>query len=133
MKTNEKGKLSIEIGKDNKPTVLFCPVGNTVWMDRNDLCELFGVYMPAIDTCLNSIFKTNMFYLPDVCQYHLLCQRNRMSYDITAVNLDVIIAMAFRIESCNAGILRNWFFGRFREPKLVHLPLLGVTQDYLWN
>lgn len=132
MKSNEKGKLSIEVGKDNKSTVVFCPADNTVWMDKNDLCELFGVYMPIIDACLNTIFKTNMFYLPEVCEYDLLCERNRMSHAVTAVNLDVIIVMAFRIESGNAGILRNWFFERFREPKLVNLPL-NLTQNYLLN
>jgi hypothetical protein len=58
-KINNKGLLSIRINNDNKMCVVFKPVNGTVWMERNELCELFGCYMKGVDRCLGDIFERN--------------------------------------------------------------------------
>jgi hypothetical protein len=58
-KINNKGLLSIRIDNNNKMCVVFKPVNGTVWMDRNELCGLFGCYMKDIDRCIGDIFGKN--------------------------------------------------------------------------
>lgn len=119
----EKGKLSISIKADNSYTVIFRPVNNTVWINRNELCELFGIYIHQLNTCLNDLFKTNMLHLDEVCKYHRFVKNNKICYDITEVNLKVIIIIAFRLESSNAGILREWFINRMLKSDSMDFPL----------
>lgn len=108
MKTDNRGKLAIEITKSNN-RVIFHPVNNTVWMDRNELCELFGCYIRDIDQCIGDIFEKNMLRIEETCRYHIVAGNKRISYDITAVNLAVIITMAFRLDTSEANLLRLRF------------------------
>ncbi|NDV58777.1 hypothetical protein [Bacteroides sp. 519] len=114
-KVNNKGLLSIRIDSNNEMKVVFKPVNDTVWMDRNDLCQLFGCYMKDIDRCLEEIFGKNLLRLKDTCRYHIIAGGRRVSYDITAVNLTVIITMAFRLETPEAQTLRIWFVAQIAK------------------
>lgn len=115
MEIKEKGILSIHKTANSNPFVIFKSVKGTIWMDRNDLCDLFGIYMNSIDECLQSILKMNLFNMNDSCRYHRVVKRNRVCFEIIEVNLKIITAIAFRIESENARILREWFIRRITE------------------
>lgn len=114
-KQNNKGLLAIQICKNNTMEVIFEPVNNTVWMDRNQLCALFGCYMKDIDQCLGEIFEKNMLRVEDTCKYHIIAGGRRICYDITDVNLIVIITMAFRLATPEAKTLRMWFVVQFTK------------------
>lgn len=128
----KKGKLFIEIEENNQPTVVFHSIDNTVWMDRNELCELFGVYHPTLNTCLDKILKTKILCIDETCKYHRFVKNGRICFDITEVNLKIIIALAFHLESFNAGILREWFINRMQKSPLIDFPLEGECQ-YILN
>lgn len=114
---NNKGLLSIQISDTNNMEVIFQPVNNTVWKGRNELPELFGCYAKDIDRCLGEIFEKNMLRVEDTCKYHIVAGGRRISYDITDVNLTVIITMAFRLETSEAKTLRIWFVEQFTKMK----------------
>lgn len=122
MKNIEKGKLAIRMDEYHNPTVVFQMTGDTVWMDKNELCELFDVYMPKIESCLDTIFRTGILHVEKVCKYHMVVKGSRIVYDITEVSLDVIIAMAFHLNCPNARILREWIMEHFiKNEKLLCL------------
>ena len=75
-KVNNKGLLSIRIGDNNKMEVVFKPVNGNVWMDRNELCELFECYLKDIDEAIETIFKKEMFRIEDTCRYHIIAGAN---------------------------------------------------------
>lgn len=118
-KITNKGLLTIQINSKNEMSVVFKPVNNTVWMDRNELSELFGCYRRDIDRCIGDIFGKNMFRVEENCKYHIVAAGKRISYDITAVNLTVIITMAFRLETPQARILRMWFVEQVTKMKCL--------------
>lgn len=118
-KQNNRGLLSIQISDSNQIEVIFQPVNNTVWMDRNELPKLFGCFTKDIDRCLGEIFEKNMLRVEDTCKYHIVAGGRRISYDITDVNLTVIITMAFRLETSEAKILRMWFVEQFTKMKSI--------------
>jgi hypothetical protein len=109
--------------------VVFKPVNNTVWMEKNELCELFGCYMKDVDLCIGDIFEKDVFRIEDTCRYYVIAGSKRISYDITAVNLKVIIAMAFRL----AKILRIWFVEQFSKTIYPDITVLDIGEKFRWN
>lgn len=93
----KRGKLEIKIDGANKHIVECYLDNGTVWMDRNELCELFGCYMKDIDRCIGEIFEKNMLRVEETCKYQIIAGGRRVSYDITAVNLNVIRLFGWKL------------------------------------
>lgn len=132
-KTNNKGQLSIRIDGNNEMKVVFKPVNDTVWMDRNELCRLFGCYMKDIDQCLGDIFEKKLLRVEETCQYHIIAGGKRISYDITAVNLSVIITMAFRLETPESRTLRMWFVEQVTKMRGLDILFPNVGENFRLN
>ena len=132
-KVNNKGILSIQISDNNKMGVVLRLVENTVWMDRNELCELLGCRLKDIDESLETIFKKKMFRIEDTCRYHIIAGGKRISYDITDVNLTVIIALAFIMTTPQTEILRTWFVEQFLKIRKLDIPFVDIGQNFLLN
>ena len=132
-KVNNKGLLSIQINDNNKMGVVLRLVDDTVWMDRNELCELFGCRLKDIDESLETIFKKKMFRVEDTCRYHIIVGGKRISYDITDVNLTIIIALAFIMTTPQAEILRIWFVEQFLKIRKLDIPFVDIGQNFLLN
>ncbi len=122
----ERGKLNIESKTNTHQTIIFEPANGTVWMNKNELCELFAIYLRQLNGCLDDIFKTNTFHIEEVCMYHRIVKNNKICYDITDVNLDIIIALAFRLESSNARVLRDWFMTKVVKPENNYTSLADI-------
>ncbi len=132
-KTTDKGVLSIKINSRNEMSIVFQPVNDTVWMNRNQLCELFGCYMQDIDRCIGELFEKKLLKVEETCKYHVIAGGKHISYDITEVNLAVIITMAFRLETPEARILRMWFIEQVAKVKSLDVMFAGVGQDFRLN
>lgn len=129
----KKGKLLIKIESDNTHKVEFLPINGTVWMNRNELCELFGCYLKDIDESLETIFKKEMFRVEDTCHYHIIAEGKRISYDIIEVNLTVIIALAFIMTTPQSRTLRTWFIEQLLNMKNLDIPFVNIGQNFLLN
>jgi hypothetical protein len=132
-KKNNKGLLSIQIGYSNELEVVFKPVNSNIWMDRDELCELFGCYQKDIDSCIETILKKEMFRIEETCHYHVIAGGKRISYDITEVNLSIIIALAFMMATPQAGMLRTWFVEQMLRSKKLDIPFVNIGQNFLLN
>jgi len=136
MKTehNTKGILRIEIDENNSNSerVVFEPVGSTVWLHKSELPTLFGVYGQKINTCLDSLIEGNFFNVDEVCRHELYVSGTRVKYDVQEVCLEVVIALAFRISSPRAMLLRKWFIGRSLQPGIGVFPP-DMEQGVRWN
>jgi len=136
MKTehNTRGILRIETDENNPNSgkVVFEPVDSTVWLRKPELPALFGVYGQKINACLDSLIEGNFFNVDEVCRDELYVSGNRIRHDIREVRLEVVIAMAFRIDSPNAKTLREWFTGRSLQPGICIFPP-DMEQRVCWN
>ena len=88
-----------EYGRLNIPTGTV-----SVWMTEAEIVELFGTTAGAVHTGIKTIFKENALNDYEVCKYIRLDSGN--SADV--YNMEVIIALAFRIRSQGATKLREY-------------------------
>ncbi len=137
MKTgyNTKGILRIETDENNSgfQRVVFEPVNSTVWLRRSELSSLFGVYQQKINACLNSLIEDNFFNVDEVCRHERYVSGSRVKYDVKEVRLEVVIALAFRISSPRATLLREWFIGRSLQWGICVFPSDVEQGDVCWN
>jgi len=68
-----------------------------------------------------------------VCKCNCIVKAGKIEYEPYEFSLEFIIAMAFRINSPNAKILRKFFISEFLRPKAVFLQVPISKQNYLWN
>ena len=85
-----------ESGKVNVPS------GN-VWMSEMELVELFGVIAPTLRATIKAIYKSGML-TPATTQR---CDLAMPKHWATFYNLEVIIALAFRLNTCEASRTRG--------------------------
>lgn len=130
MKTNNKGILRIDTGENKLCKVVFQPAGGTVWLCKAELASLFGVYILTINACLDSICKEKSIDIEKCCKYELYVCGKHVRYDVREVNMEMVIAMAFRIDSYNAKVLKEWFIRRCLYG-IDAVPL--DMQNFYWN
>lgn len=92
----ERGTISI-----NRNSVTI--TGN-VWMADFEIAELFGVTYSAISINIKAIYKSRALQENDTYQYIHLDNGNRAD----AYNLEMITALAFRLNSLPARVFREW-------------------------
>lgn len=110
----EIGKLYISTDENNKSEVIFKPTKNTVWLTQSEIASLFGVYIQTINNNLRAIFKSGILREDEV-SYTYRYAVNSVNYrerQTVYYNLNVIIALAYRIKSRNAEIFRKWLVER---------------------
>ncbi|GHV16151.1 hypothetical protein FACS1894169_09390 [Bacteroidia bacterium] len=123
MKTTNKGKLALAIDENGNRQVIFEPVNGTVWLHKSELPSLFGVTIQVIHASLDAMIKSRIVDVERTCKYDLAISGNRIRYDVREMNLEAIIAMAFRIDSRPAKALREWFTRRCLHPGIsISLP-----------
>lgn len=75
-----------------------------VWMTAMELAELFGTTAGAVHTRIKALLKENVLRDYEVCKYIRL--ENGNGADV--YNLEIIIAIAFRIHAQGATRLREY-------------------------
>lgn len=75
-----------------------------IWMTEAEIVELFGTTAGAVHTGIKAILKENALHDYEVCKYIRL--ENGNGADV--YNLEIIVALAFRIRSQGATRLREY-------------------------
>lgn len=116
----ERGNITII---DDRVTITL--VDGTVWLTKYEIAHLFGCFVSKVTGNISTILKAGLFDDRKVYRFHRQDER----HFIELYNLEMIIALAFRIHSHNAYLLRQWLMNRaVRLPKCRQVPVL-VT----WN
>lgn len=76
----------------------------TIWMRDFEMAELFGVMLPTVKSNIRAILKSNVV-TEDTTNGATLVGRNILP---DYFGLDMLITLAFRINSYKAEILRRW-------------------------
>lgn len=86
--------------------------GCDVWITERELVELFDTTAGAVSAGIKAIIKSDTLNDYEVSKYIRLENGNRAD----VYNLEVIIALAFRLNTRNAAILRKWLLRRATTP-----------------
>ena len=89
-----------------------------VWMSFSELVVLFGVAAPTLKTAIQAIHKSGV-----IAEHTQHCEVIPYTYWATLYNMDMIIAIAFRINSYNAENIRSEVLKRIygRKEKVCYL------------
>jgi len=86
----------------------------TVWATKYELAELFNVYPITIASNIAAIFKSGELFETEVVRTSAVKGRNGKY--IEYYNLDVIIALSFRMKSAVCLLFREWIRERIKQP-----------------
>ena len=109
----------INNGKNTKPTVNAQFFNNTIWLTTKQIAELFETAPQNVDYHRNNIYKdgelaenTTTKNFLDVVNRGF---RGKVEENITYYNLDMVIAVGYRLNSQKAIEFRNWATPILRE------------------
>ena len=78
--------------------------GSEVWMTLPEIVELFGTTAGAVHTAIKALLEENVLHDYEVCRYVRLGNGNGAD----VYNMEVVVALAFRIRSQGAARLREY-------------------------
>ncbi|MDR0506488.1 MAG: hypothetical protein LBH32_06705 [Dysgonamonadaceae bacterium] len=117
----KRGKITIN---GNKVSII--AESGTVWMSEYEIAQLFEVFVAKVSSNIRSILKSDVLRADEVC--HCYYYTNGGSVDL--YNLEMIMALAFRIHSYKADLFRKLLMKqvvkkpvcfRFREENMISL------------
>ena len=80
---------------------------NTFWLSQQRMAELFGVTVPTINYHLGQIEQSGEIHLSDAIR-KILIPSDKCSGEVMMYNLDVVIAVGYRVNSYEATRFRIW-------------------------
>lgn len=88
---------------------------DTVWLNQNQLAELFDTSRPNITQHIRNIFAEGELSEQAVCKDFLLTASDNKQYNTRHYNLDVIISVGYRVKSLRGTQFRIWATQRLNE------------------
>lgn len=103
--TTQDGKVSISLyAKDN-----------SVWMNQNQLAQLFDTSKQNIGQHINNILEDNELDKNSVVKNYFTTATDGKNYDISFYSLDMILAIGFRVRSKRGVQFRQWANRNLKE------------------
>ena len=96
-----RGIITINNGVVGIPTA-------PVWMTQEEIADLFNVYGRDVRKAINAIYKEGVLTEAETMRYIRLDEQR----SIDAYSIEMIITVAFRINSRESGIFRRYIMNR---------------------
>lgn len=87
----------------------------TVWLNRNQLSDLFGRDVKTIGKHINNVFNEGELTKESVVAKYATTAKDGKSYQVEYYNLDVIISVGYRVKSKQGVQFRIWATQRLKE------------------
>lgn len=106
---------------------LSMPIGcNRIWITEIELAELFGVLVPMIRAAVKALYKSGIVRESETKR----CIRLPNGNYADAYNLEMIFALAFRLNSRHAAIIRQWLLQKTTVRTRTVLPIVvSITSN----
>ena len=114
-----------ESGRVNIPS-------NGVWMSEMELVELFGVLAPTLRAAIRAIYMSGTLTLASTQRYDVVTPTSWATF----YNLEVVIALAFRLNTYEASRIRQKVLEclcQRKESGIDFLILLGNNLHLYYN
>jgi hypothetical protein len=98
LKISDSQIITIENG------VVSVPASTEIWMTQYQLADLFQCFVGKINANVRAILKCGMLDERSVCRTYQYKNGNF----VEQYNLEMIVALAFRIRSYNSDLFREW-------------------------
>lgn len=104
----EKKNIIIYNTADGKASVSLFAKDGSVWMNQNQLAELFDTSVPNISMHISNILKEGELVQNSVVKDYLTTATDGKEYRVTFYSLDMILAIGFRVRSKRGTQFRIW-------------------------
>ena len=111
----EQGSLILYQTEDNQTRVEVRLIEDNVWMTQAALTELYQTTKQNISLHLKNIFDTYELDEKAVVKYYLTTASDGKSYKVKYYNLQMIIAVGYRVRSYRGTQFRRWAIERLNE------------------
>jgi len=101
----EDGSVRIETRLENE----------TIWLNINQMAELFGVDKSGISRHLKNIFETGELQRMSVVAIFATTATDEKTYQVEYFNLDAIISVGYRVNSIRGTQFRIWATQKLKE------------------
>lgn len=91
-----------------------------IWMTEAELVELFGTTAGAVNSAIKAIIKSDALNDYEVCKCIRLDSGNRAD----VYNMEVVIALAFRLNTYPAAVFRKWLVKTATAPRRTTPPIV---------
>ena len=108
-------EIIIYTTQDNKTKISLKVEGDTVWLNQNQLAELFDTTKQNISLHIKNIIESNELKLSSVVKEYLTTAMDGKNYMVEYYNLDMILAIGYRVRSIRGIQFRNWASERLKE------------------
>jgi hypothetical protein len=111
----EENKIIIYNTNDGKSSVSLLAKDGSVWMNQNQLAELFATSVPNISLHISNILKEKELETNSVIKDYLTTATDSKKYNVTFYSLDMILAIGFRVKSKRGTQFRKWANRNLKE------------------
>lgn len=105
---NENKNIIIYNTADGKASVSLYAKDGMVWMNQNQLAELFATSVPNISMHISNILKEGELEQNSVIKDYLTTASDGKEYRVTFYSLEMILAIGFRVQ---ASVAHNSVYG----------------------
>ncbi|MDB5188656.1 MAG: cell filamentation protein Fic [Candidatus Nomurabacteria bacterium] len=105
---NTTAQFLIFTAETGNPKIEVRVEGEMVWLTQKLMAELFDVSIPTINEHLKNIFETGELDENSVVRNFRITAADGKDYDTMHYNLDVVIAVGYRVNSKQATHFRIW-------------------------
>lgn len=94
---------------------------NEIWMTANQIANLFECFISKINANIRAILKSQVLDNTKVSQTYYYKNGN----SVELYNLEIIIALSFKIKSHNSEIFRKWIYGAIIAERIGNTVLMA--------
>jgi hypothetical protein len=102
---NENGKIKVDVMFED----------DSLWLSQAQICEVFGKAKSTISEHIKAIFEEGELDRNSVVRNYRTTANDGKNYDVEYYNLDMIIAIGFRVRSSTGTKFRIWANDKLRE------------------
>ncbi|MDR0792085.1 MAG: virulence RhuM family protein [Chitinophagaceae bacterium] len=108
-------EIIIYITDDGKTSVSLMTKDGNIWLNQNHLAELFDTSVPNISMHISNILTDKELDANSVIKDYLTTAADGKNYNVTFYNLDMILAIGFRVRSKRGTHFRQWANRNLKE------------------
>lgn len=102
---SSNGKVKLDVMLENE----------TIWLSQKQLCELYGKSKSTISEHIKAIFEDEELDRNSVVRFFRTTASDGKNYDVEHYNLDMIIALGFKVRSRSGVQFRKWANSMLKE------------------
>ena len=111
----EENNIIIYNTEDGKAKVILYAKDGNIWMNQNQLAELFDTSVPNISMHISNILRDGELQENSVIKEYLTTAADGKEYNVTFYSLDMILAIGFRVRSKRGTQFRIWANRHLKE------------------